>query len=105
MSFFPDILGALEHHVLEEVSEASQPRPLVGRPHVIPDVDRNQGQPVILVEDHLQAVRQPVSVVSNLRNRRTFLLHIPSLSAPFNPGHPPSERGGLDSSRTPPLSA
>ena len=52
------VLRALEHHVLEEVREAGAARLLVGRADVIPEVHRDQRQPVILGQDDLEPVRQ-----------------------------------------------
>ena len=52
------VLRALEHHVLEEVREAGAARLLVGGPDVIPEVDRDERQPVVLGQDHAQPVRQ-----------------------------------------------
>ena len=53
-----DVLGALEHHVLEQVRETGAPRLLVLRADLVPDVDDDLGHAVVLVEDHLEAVRQ-----------------------------------------------
>ena len=66
MRLFADVLGALEHHVLEEVCEARAPGALVQRPHVIPEIDGNQRQPVVLVRNYCQAVRQRVLLILDL---------------------------------------
>ena len=52
------VLRALEHHVLEQVREARAARRLVGRTDVIPEIDRDERQPMIRREDHLEAVRR-----------------------------------------------
>ena len=41
------VLGALKHHVLEQVCESGAPRFFVGRPDVIPEVHGDQRQAVI----------------------------------------------------------
>ena len=61
------VLGALEHHVLEQVGEPGAARPLVLRTHVVPDVDRHHGDGVVLVQDHVQAVGQGVVLELQLR--------------------------------------
>jgi hypothetical protein len=61
------VLGALEHHVLEQVREARTPDLLVGRSHVIPEVHRDHWQPAVLDEDHLEAVRQAVFLELDVR--------------------------------------
>ena len=43
-----DVLGSLEHHVLEQVSEPRAARLLVGGPHVVGDRDRDGRRGVIL---------------------------------------------------------
>ena len=55
-----DVLRPLEHHVLEQVGEAGAPRGFVARADLVPDVDHHLGHAVILVQDHLEAVRQGV---------------------------------------------
>ncbi len=71
------VLRALEHHVLEQVGETGAPRLFVGRPDVIPEIHRDQRQPVILGEDHVEPVGQRVffevdfrDVARLLRRRR-----------------------------------
>ena len=44
---FRDVLGALKHHVFEQVRKAGAPGFFVGRPDVIPEVHRHQRQPLI----------------------------------------------------------
>ena len=58
----PDVLGALEHHVLEQVREAGAPLALVARADVVDDGDREHRRDVILGDDQPQAVRSFVSV-------------------------------------------
>jgi hypothetical protein len=62
------VLAAGEHHVLEQVGEAGQARRFVGRADVVPDVDGDQGQALVLDQDHLQAVRQGVLVEGDVRD-------------------------------------
>ena len=56
------VLGALEHHVLEQVGEPAPAGPLVLGPHVVPGVDRHHGGGVVDMEDHLEAVVQGVGL-------------------------------------------
>ena len=51
-----DVLGALEHHVLEQVGEARLARLFVLGADVVPDVDRDDGGEVVLGDDQAQAV-------------------------------------------------
>ena len=53
-----DVLGALEHHVLEQVGEAGAALALVARAGVVGDGDRVQRSVVILGDDDAQAVGQ-----------------------------------------------
>ncbi len=62
-----DMLRAFEHHVLKQMREAGAARPLIQRPHVIPEVDGDERQPVIFMRDHRQAVGQRVLLVLDLR--------------------------------------
>ena len=55
----PDVRGALEHHVLEQVGEAGLARDLVLRADVVPDVHRRDGREVVLRDDQPEAVGQP----------------------------------------------
>ena len=54
-----DVLGALEHHVLEHVGDAADADALVLRAHVIEDLHRRDGRLVIGEEEHLEAVGEP----------------------------------------------
>ena len=65
--FGPDVLRALEHHVLEEVREAGAPRLLVLRADVIPDCEVDDRRRVIFGQDHGQPVGQRRDVVLKLR--------------------------------------
>jgi hypothetical protein len=58
VAVFGHVLAALEHDVLEEVREPVAVLGLVLRADVIPEVRRHDGRAVILVEDHLEPVRQ-----------------------------------------------
>ncbi len=55
---FLHVAGAFEHQVLEQVREPGPPGLLPRRPDVIPDVHRYKGDGVVLVQDHVQPVRQ-----------------------------------------------
>ena len=61
-----DVLRALEEHVLEQVSEAAPPRHLVAGADVVPDVDRDQRDAVVLVEDDLETVVELVALELDL---------------------------------------
>jgi len=60
MSFFSDVSGAFEHHVLKKVGESGKPGPFIGRAHVVPDINRDQGQAVVFRQNQIEAVRQPI---------------------------------------------
>ncbi len=51
---------ALEHQVLEEVSQAGTPLDFVARADVVPEADRGDRGQVVLGKHHAQAVGQPV---------------------------------------------
>ena len=51
-----DVLGALEHHVLEQVGEPGAPFALVARADVVVHRDREHGGGVVLRDDHAQPV-------------------------------------------------
>ena len=51
-----DLLGALEHHVFEQMGEAGAALALVARAGVVGDGDREHGRAVIFGDDHAQAV-------------------------------------------------
>ena len=46
-----DVLRAFEHHVLEQVGETGAPGALVGRADVVPEIDGDQRQPVVLARE------------------------------------------------------
>ena len=54
------VLGALEHHVLEEVREARLARLLVLGADGVPDVDRDDRGEVVLGDDQAEAVLEAV---------------------------------------------
>src|SRR5205814_8453978 len=64
----------LEYHVLEEVREARVPALLVARADAIPDLERHDGAPMILEEQHAEAVveggGEHARVAAGLRARR-----------------------------------
>ena len=47
---------AFEHQMLEQVGEPRAARLFVLRPHVVPQVDRNDRTAVILVNDHVEPI-------------------------------------------------
>ncbi len=51
-----DVLGALEHHVLEEVGESGSSLSLVARADVVVDGDREDRRGVVLGDDDAQPV-------------------------------------------------
>ncbi|BAK36157.1 hypothetical protein MLP_31430 [Microlunatus phosphovorus NM-1] len=53
---------SLEHHVFEEMSEASPARELVPGPHVVPEVDRDRRRHLVWAGDHSQSIVQAVLV-------------------------------------------
>ena len=54
------MLRSFEHQVLEEMREPGAPGLLVLRPDVIPDVDGDDRAGAVLVQQHVEAVRQRV---------------------------------------------
>ncbi len=63
MRLLAHVLGALKHHVLEQMREAGAALCLVHRPDVIPQVHGNQGQAMVLVQQHGQAIGQRVALI------------------------------------------
>ena len=70
-----DVTRALEHHVLEQVGETGAARGLLGRADVIPNIHADDGEAAVLVEDHLETVRELVLLVVEL--------HLGGLVAPI----------------------
>ncbi len=60
------VLGALEHHVLEQVREPGPARLLVAAADVVPQVDRHDRRPSIGGQEHPQAVVQPKALNRNV---------------------------------------
>jgi hypothetical protein len=56
VGFFADMLGALEHHVLEEVGEAGAAGALIERPDVIPEIDGDEREAVVHMHEDDEAV-------------------------------------------------
>jgi hypothetical protein len=72
------VLRALEHHVLEQVREAGAAGVFVGRSDVIPEVHRDEREPVVLGEDDSQPVGKGIHLVFEIRNvARRWLSHGP----------------------------
>ena len=67
------VLGALEHHVLEQMGKAGAPRLLILGTHMVPDIHRRQRQGIILMQDNLQPVRQRKLLPGNPRHKPTIL--------------------------------
>ncbi len=53
--------------MLEQVREPGAPGPLIQRADVIPQVDGDEGQPVVLMRDHRKTVWQRVLLELDLR--------------------------------------
>ena len=62
------VLRPLEHQVFEQMCEARASLHFVGRADVIPEIHRDNRQPVILAEDDLEPVRKRVLLELNLRH-------------------------------------
>ena len=52
------VLRRLEHHVLEEMREPGAAGLLIRGADVVPQIHRHERQPMILRQDHIQAIRQ-----------------------------------------------
>ena len=63
MRLLAHVLRALKHHVLEQMREAGAALCLVHRPDVIPQINGNQGQAMVFVQQHGQAVWQRVTLI------------------------------------------
>src|SRR5208282_438415 len=63
-----DVLGALEHHVLEQMGETGASRGLVRGADVIPNVYSHQRQAVIFRENHFEAVIELIALELQLGN-------------------------------------
>ena len=63
VGFFADVLGAFKHHVLEEVSKPGAAGALIERTDVVPEIDCDERQAMVLVGKDDQAVRQSVLFV------------------------------------------
>ena len=61
-----DVLGALEHEVLEEMGEPRPARELHPAPDVVGDVDRDEGDAALRRGDDRQAVREALDEVGDL---------------------------------------
>ena len=84
-----DVLGALEHHVLEEMREAGPARLLVLRTHVVPQLDLDNRRRLVLVQDHDHAIGEHETLVLQLRRADGRLQrHHPEHGAD---GHNPEE--------------
>ena len=60
------MLRPLEHQMLEQVRETGMSRMFVLRSDVVPDVDRDDRTPVILVQEHVESIAQRVLRVRQL---------------------------------------
>src|SRR5690606_25719377 len=61
------VLAPLEEHMLKEVCEPGPARALVGRTHVVPEIDGDDRRRVIFREHHAQAVGEAVCRDGNLQ--------------------------------------
>jgi hypothetical protein len=68
VGFFADVLGAFEHHVLEEVGEAGATGALVERADVIPEVYGHERQAMIFMQEDDESVGHGVFFVLQLRD-------------------------------------
>ena len=64
----PDVLAALEEHVLEQVGEAGAAGSLVLRADVVPEVDGDQRHRRVAMEHDPQPVVQGVAFKSQVRH-------------------------------------
>ena len=64
--------GAAEHDVLKEVGEAGASNLLVLGAHVVPDVDRSNGNGTILMQDYIETVGQGVFLKSDASHKSAF---------------------------------
>ncbi len=55
---FLNVLGTLEHQVLEQVCKTRSPGSLIGRPDVVPHVHRHHRNGMVFVQNHVKSVRQ-----------------------------------------------
>ncbi len=60
------VFAAAEHEVLEEMGEAGLAGALVLGAHVVPDIDRDDGRLVVLVDDQGQSVFEDKFLVGNI---------------------------------------
>ena len=72
VGFFADVLGAFKHHVFKEVGEAGATGALIQRANVVPEVDGDEGEAVVLMGDDFQAVGEGVGFVFELGNFEGF---------------------------------
>ncbi len=68
VSFFTDVFGAFEHHVLEEMGEAGAAGSLVERADVIPEVNGYEREAVVFVHEDDETVGHDVLFVLQLRD-------------------------------------
>jgi hypothetical protein len=68
VGFFADVLGAFEHHVLEEVGEAGAAGTLVERADVVPEVDGYERQAMVFMREDDESVGQGELFVLQLRD-------------------------------------
>ena len=64
------MLGSFEHHVLEKMGKPRAPRSFVHGADVIPEVYRDQRQPMILGKDHFEPVVEFVPRKFEKNNRK-----------------------------------
>ena len=67
MLVFANVLGALKEHVLEEVGKATFARRLIAASDVVPDVDRDQRNALVLVKDDFKPIVELVLLKGELR--------------------------------------
>ena len=65
-----DVLGALEHHVLEQVGEAGLAGDFVLRADLVPNLDVDDGHAVVDVQEDIEPVRQAILLEIDVGNGR-----------------------------------
>jgi hypothetical protein len=75
------MFGSLEHHVFEKMRKTGPSGTLVHRSDVIPDIDGNEREAMILQKDHFQTVVELVFDVWEFRDI-SIMRHIRSWDMP-----------------------
>src|SRR5208283_4476174 len=76
-----NVLGTLEHHVFEQVSESGSTGPLISRANVVPEVEGHHRQSMIFTQDDLKSVAKLIFLeidldcVCSRHNRHRLFSH------------------------------